>query len=540
MVLTRSFWTAAEFDAERDRVSIGEAVGRSARSWPDKEAVIFACQADVEQVRWTYAQIDDLSGRLATAILKLGYQPGDRVAIFATNDPHWILLEYALAKAGLPIVAVNPLYREKELEYALKASDVRAIFHSPKIGGEPVSPMIDLVASRLPRLGDILDLQDDVERLLSTTKTAGELPQVKPDDLFMIQYTSGTTGVPKSAWLPHGSIATISGNTYRRWGFGVGDKVCQGFPLFHVGGSGNSIPGSLIVGTATLPIHIFRASEALDILEQEQCTGFVGVPSMLSAMIEHESFATRNLSRLKRIIVGGAPVAVGMLERFEEHFGVEILNGYGQTESCGVSASVKPGDLPAKKIQTSGLALPGVSLKVVDAEGHILPCGQTGELCADGPGKMLRYGDEAATKQAFDDDGWLRTGDLATMDSDGYVAIVGRLKEMIIRGGENLYPLEIESYLVEHPDVAEAAVIGLPDDKYGEELCAVLRVAGGAPEDSDAIRSWCCERVSRWKIPKYITFIDEMPVTVSGKIKKHELARTMAARFLQADETQGA
>ncbi|MBC2778961.1 class I adenylate-forming enzyme family protein [Parasphingopyxis marina] len=541
MGLDQSLWIGTDGDPDCDDIAIGEAVSRSARLWPDVEAAVFACQQNIDEVRWTFAELDALSTRLARALLDLGHSPGDRIAIWAPNHPNWILLEYAIAKAGMVIVAINPLYRESELTYALNASDVTTIFHAVSVGGVSMATTIDAVRGDTPSLRNIYDLTIDLDRLLSGAASDAQLPAVAPHDLFMIQYTSGTTGVPKAAWLPHGAIATISARTYRRWDFGPGDRVCHGFPMFHVGGSGNSTPGSLIVGTTTLPIHIFRAGEALDILEQERCTGFIGVPSMLTAMMEDDSLGTRDLSALKRIVVGGAAVPSPFLRQCEDTFGVEMLNGYGQTESCGVSASVRPGDDASKKTGTSGLALPGVSLKVVDAEGRIQPCGVPGELCADGPGKMIGYGDPQATREAFDAEGWLRTGDIATMDGDGYVTIVGRLKDMIIRGGENLYPAEIEAYLIEHPDIAEAAVIGLPDEKYGEELCAVLRPASPDHEDANTILEWCRKRVSRWKVPRYIAFVDAMPTTASGKIIKHELLPLMAEQFgLPTDQPNGA
>ena len=532
MRLTQSLWLGNSEEPGEDAISLGAALARSATAWPDAEAVVFTCQPEVGEVRWTFAELDSVTDRLATALMALGYVRGERIAIWGPNHPSWILLEYAIAKAGLVTVAVNPLYQRGELLYALQASDAVAIFHADRVGGVAMRDLIDAVRPDVPGLRGVYSFTADVERLLAETPFAGNLPQVGRNDLLMIQYTSGTTGKPKATLLPHGSIATIAARSYRRWSFGPGDRVCHGFPFFHVGGSGNSTPGAMIVGTTTLPIHIFRAGQVLDILESERCTGFIGVPSMLSAMMEDGSLAGRDLSALRRIVVGGAPVPPAFLRRCEDVFGAEMLNGYGQTETCGVSASAMPNDSIERKTQTSGVALPGVSLKIVDAEGRIVPCGATGELCANGPGKMIGYGDAEASRAAFDAEGWLRTGDLATMDEDGYIRIVGRLKEMIIRGGENLYPAEIEQYLIEHPDVAEAAVVGLPDDKYGEELCAVLRAARPDHASPDDVREWCRTRVSRWKVPRYVAFVDAMPTTPSGKIKKHELVEKMKGHFL--------
>jgi fatty-acyl-CoA synthase len=527
----QSLWRAPPDDGDRHAVTLGEALARSATAWPEAEAVVYACQPEIGDVRWTFAALDDQATRLARALLEAGYRPGERVAIWGSNHPAWIQLEFALARAGLVVVAVNPLYQDAELHHALAASDVVAVFHAATAGGAPLRATLDRVRPRLPRLRGVHSFEVDVPALLAAAGSAAPLPAVDADALFMIQYTSGTTGVPKAAHLSHAGIASGAARAYRCWQFGPGDRVCHGFPLFHIGGSGNSTPGALINGAATLPIHIFRAGPVLDILERERCTGFIGVPTMLAAMLEEGSLARRDLSALRRIVVGGAPVPPAFLRRCEDAFGVEMLNGYGQTESCGVTASVRPGDPEERKIRTSGLALPGIGLKVVGPDGAVLPCGAAGELCVAGHSRMLRYGDEAATRAAFDADGWLRTGDIATMDGEGYVAIVGRLKEMIIRGGENLYPAEIERYLCEHPDVAEVAVIGLPDARYGEEMCAVVRPARPDHVDAEALRAWCRARVSRWKVPRYIAFVPDFPTTPSGKIRKHDLIDPMRRRF---------
>lgn len=526
-----SLWLAKPEDADPLQLSIGDALKLSAQRWPEREAVVYACQPDVGEVRWTFAELDARAARLATALLALGYAPGERIAVWGPNHPHWILLEYALAKAGLVIVALNPLYKRAELVYALNTSQVVAIFHADAVAGVALRDVVDEAARDVPSLRQRYSFTADVERLLADTPRAGALPSVDPAGLFMIQYTSGTTGSPKAAQLPHGAVATIGRNSYRCWQFGEGDRVCHGFPLFHVGGSCNSTPGSMLVGTTTLPLYIFKARQTLDILEQERCTGFLGVPTMLTAMLEDPTFAARDLSALRCIIVGGAPVPLKLLQRCEDAFGAQIINGYGQTETCGVTSSALANDSAAHKTQTSGIALPGISIKIVDDQGHVVPRGQAGELCYDGPGKMLGYGDAEANRRAFDTAGWLRTGDLASMDEHGYIRIVGRAKEMIIRGGENLFPAEIENYLLEHPAVAEVAVIGLPDPKYGEEVCAVLRPRDAAHPSAEEIRAWCNERVSRWKVPRYVAFIEAMPMTPSGKIKKFVLQDIMTRRF---------
>lgn len=533
--LSESRWIADQTAAVAPPLSIGAALHAAAQRWPDREALVYSCQPDVGELRWTYRELDERAARLAAALLARGYVPGDRIAIWGPNHPHWILLEYALAKAGLVIVALNPLYKRAELIYALNTAQVVAIFHAEQVGGALLHEAIDAVRDSVPTLRERYSFTGDVERLLQDAPANYTLPLVDPQSLFMIQYTSGTTGAPKAAQLGHGAVATVARNSYRWWEFGSNDRVCHGFPLFHVGGSCNSTPGAMLVGATTLPLYIFKAHQTLDILERERCTGFLGVPSMLTAMLEDPSFQQRDLSALRIIILGGAPVPVKLLRECEAAFGAQIINGYGQTETCGVTCSTTARDSLEHKTQTSGVALPGISAKIVDGNGAVVPLGSAGELCYDGPGKMLGYGNAEANQHAFDSEGWLRTGDIATMNEHGYIRIVGRAKEMIIRGGENLYPAEIEAYLLEHPDVAEVAVIGLPDARYGEEVCAVVRPATPEHASAEQIRGWCTEQVSRWKVPRYIAFIDAMPMTPSGKIKKFLLQEMMIDRFGLAD-----
>jgi fatty-acyl-CoA synthase len=408
---------------------------------------------------------------------------------------------------------------------------VVAIFLADSVGNTVMHEVIDAAAADVPTLRQRYSFTRDLEILLQEAPAQYSLPDVDPASLFMIQYTSGTTGTPKAAHLAHNGVATAARNSYRWWEFGSSDRVCHGFPLFHVGGSGNSTPGAMLVGATTLPLYIFKARQTLDILERERCTGFLGVPSMLTAMLEDSTFKQRDLSALRIIIVGGAPVSLKLLRECEAAFGAQIINGYGQTETCGVTCSTLASDSIEHKTQTSGIPLPGISIKIVDSNGAIVPLGSPGELCYDGPGKMLGYGNTEANQRAFDNDGWLRTGDLATMNEQGYLRIVGRAKEMIIRGGENLSPAEIENYLLEHPDIAEAAVIGLPDAKYGEEVCAVLRATNSEHASAEEIRAWCAEQVSRWKVPRYVVFVEALPMTPSGKIKKFILQETMIDHF---------
>lgn len=525
----QAFWQAQAEDAEIVSLSLGQVLESSAGNYPAQEAVVYACHTEVENVRWTYAQLNDSATRLAAALLDYGYQPGDKLAVWGPNNPEWILLEYALAKAGLVLVALNPLYKKAELEFALVTSDVKGIFHADAVNKQPLRPIIDQL--QVDNLKHIHSFSSDIEQLLGSAPNDTPSVTVEPHSLFMIQYTSGTTGQPKAAQLSHQGIATMACQSYKIWGFGKGDRVCHGFPLFHVGGAGNSTPGAALVAATTLPLYIFKATRTLEILEQEKCNGFIGVPAMLIAMLEDPSMNSRDLSALRTIIIGGTSVSPELIQQCEDRFGVEIINSYGQTESSGVVTSTVALDTTKTKSTTSGKPLPGVSLKVVNKVGDIVETNCPGELCYQGPGTMLGYRNAEAGQNAIDEQGWLHTGDMATMDEEGYIKIVGRVKEMIIRGGENLSPAEIESFLLSHPHISEAAVIGLPDYKYGQEVCAVLLANTDTHPSESEIRDWCANNLSRWKVPKYIAFVDELPRTPSGKVRKYLLVKKMISHF---------
>lgn len=511
-------------------LTLADALSQAARRWGEREALVYRHQPGLAEVAWTYTELDVLVTRLASALRAGGYAPGERIAIWGPNHPEWILLEYAAARAGLVIVALNPLYRRQELEFTLADSGAVAVFHADTIGTQDPAATLAGLRSVLPRLRHV--------HAFSTLWTEwlpgapAELPAVatSPAATFMIQYTSGTTGVPKAVRLSHRAIATTGRNSYRCWGIGEGDRVCFGFPLFHVGGSGNSIPGACLNGATALPLFIFKPQATLDIIERERCTAFIGVPTMLIAMLEDPSFANRDFSALRSIITGGAPVTRDLLLRCREQFGAEVVNCYGQTETSGVTATTHPGDTDDKKTATSGRALVGVSILIRDRAGQAVPRGEVGELCYRGPGAMLGYGAGEAEATLGEAD-WIASGDLARMDEEGYVSIVGRSKEMIIRGGENLSPVEIEAYMREHEAIMDVAVVGVPDPRYGEVACAVVRRRAGAEAGAGEIRDWCTGRISRWKVPEYVEFVDEFPLTPSGKVQKFILRQWMIGRL---------
>lgn len=528
-----SIWLSEHtaLDGGSHPLTLGETLTQGAARWPNHDAVVYTCQPSIAETRWSYLVLNDMAERLARNILAQGYNPGTKVAVWGPNHPEWILLEYALAKAGLIIVALNPLYKKSELSYALNASEVACIFHADQVGETQLVEVIDAVKKEVPTLRGVYSFSTGIAELLAASPPSSNLATVDPNDILMIQYTSGTTGKPKAAQLTHTAITTTAKNSYKRWGFTEGSRVCHGFPLFHVGGSGNSIPGAALNGATTLPLYIFKADQTLDILEKEKCNGFIGVPTMITAMLDSASFSMRDFSSLEYIVLGGAQVPSYLIRRCEEKFGVEVLNCYGQTETCGVTTSTVVSDSTDTKSQSSGQPLTGVSVKIVDKQGALVAHNIAGQICYKGPGLMLGYRDEKANQEAFDVDGWFRSGDRGRMNEDGNVSIVGRSKEMIIRGGENLSPAEIEAYILEHPDVADVAVIGLPDLKYGEEVCAVLRTTKTSHASPEEIRAWCTERVSRWKVPKFIAFVDSFPTTHSGKIQKFSLQEKMIKHF---------
>lgn len=510
-----------------DGLALGAALTESARKWGSRQAVVYRHQPAIADRAWTYSELDADAAQLAAVLLALGHEPGDRIALWGPNHPEWVLLEYAIAKAGMVLVALNPLYRLNELTFALRDSGAAAIFHADLIGGESPAATIARARADAPALRHVHSFSSIWTDLMQRDTEGPVRVAVDPDDIMMIQYTSGTTGVPKAVRLSHRAITTTARNSYHIWGLGEGSRVCPGFPLFHVGGSGNSLPGAALVGATSLPLYIFKPGITLDILEREECTAFIGVPTMLIAMLDDPSVRHRALGTLTRIIVGGAPVTKDLLDRCQDVFGADVINCYGQTETCGVTATTVPGDSTEKKIRTSGRPLTGVSVSIRGSDGQAMPHNATGELFYRGPGGMLGYGAAAGGERPD----WIASGDLARMDDDGFVSIVGRKKEMIIRGGENLSPVEIETYMKEHEAIRDVAVVGVPDERYGEVACAVVCLREGTDISGAAIRQWCFDRISRWKVPEYVEFIDAFPLTPSGKIQKFLLREQMSQRL---------
>ncbi len=520
-----SEWIDKLDESELMSISLGELIESTAKKFPDNEALVYSNQPDVDDIRWTYKDLDEMSTNLANAFLDVGFNPGDTVGVWGPNHPEWILTEYALAKAGLKLVTLNPLYKEQELIFALNTVSATGLVHADVIGGVFSRDIINNIKNEISSLEHIYTFDKGLKDLIDRGKNSNSLlPIVNPDDIFMIQYTSGTTGVPKAAQMTHQSLITSSKNSHVRWQISANQRVCHGFPLFHIGGSACMTLGAAATGAVSLPLYIFKPNVTLDIIQNEKCSVFIGAPVLLTAMLEVPNFKEYDLTSLECLVVGGSNPPLELLKKFSDAFNADVINGYGMTETCGLTSTALPNDPPELKA-IAGLALPGVSLKVVNKNNEIVENDVPGELLYKGPGLMKGYGNLPDGSSGINPDGWFPTGDLATMNQDGYINIVGRAKEMIIRGGENLYPIEIENYLLEHPGVLEVAVFGLPDKKYDEECCAVTRVDPELLVDPDELRDWCKDRISRWKIPRYIFFVDSFPITLSGKIQKYKLQK---------------
>lgn len=515
---------------------LGETLGgnleRIADRFPDREALVDRPSGR----RWTYAEFDADVDVIALGLLDMGLAKGDRVGIWSPNNAEWVLLQYATAKAGVILVNINPAYRTHELEFALRQSGVRVLVSAPRFKSSDYVAMIDEVQGRLPGLERVIfidstDWKGLLERGRAGTRATlqARMRELTCDDPINIQYTSGTTGYPKGATLSHHNI----GNN----GFFIGefcryteaDRVCIPVPFYHCFGM---VLGNLACTThgacIVIPGLSFEGEATLDAVVAERCTALYGVPTMFIAMLQLLDAAERDydLSTLRTGIMAGSPCPVEVMKRVIDEMNMsEVTICYGMTETSPVSAQTRPDDDVERRASTVGRVHPHVEVKVIDpATGLIVPCGEPGELCTRGYSVMLGYWDEPErTAEVIDAARWMHTGDLATMDDAGYVNIVGRIKDMVIRGGENIYPREIEEFLYAHPAIEDVQVIGVPDAKYGEELCAWVRVREGETAAEEDIREFCRGKLAHFKIPRYVRFVDEFPMTVTGKVQKFKM-----------------
>jgi fatty-acyl-CoA synthase len=491
--------------------------------------------------RWTYDELNRDVDALAVGLIRSGITKGDRVGIWAPNCAEWTITQYATAKIGAILVNINPAYRTHELAYALNQSGVKLLVSAPEFKGSDYRAMVDEVRPGTPSLEQVLFLESPEwteHNVHDPGVTLAELVtwSLDPDDPINIQYTSGTTGFPKGATLSHRNILNNGFFTTELINFTERDRLCIPVPFYHCFGMVMGNLGCTSHGaTMVIPAAAFDPSVTLRAIAEERCTGVYGVPTMFIAMQNSPDFAEHDLSSLRTGVMAGSVCPVEVMKRcVDDMHMAEVSIAYGMTETSPVSCQTRSDDDLDRRTATIGRAHPHLEIKIVDpVTGETVERGQPGEFCTRGYSVMLGYWDDPEkTAEAVDADGWMHTGDLAEMREDGYCNIVGRIKDMVIRGGENIYPREIEEFLYTHPDVEDVQVIGVPDEKYGEELCAWIRMrAGAAPLDADAVRAFASGKLAHYKIPRYVLLVDEFPMTVTGKIRKVQMREETTARL---------
>jgi fatty-acyl-CoA synthase len=522
----------AQADDEILETTVGGVLRAQAEATPDAEALVEADMAGELRRRWTYGELLADAEHLARVLLSR-YRPGERIAVWAPNIPEWVILEYAAGLAGLTLVTANPAYRPRELQYVLEQSRAVGLFMVREYRGNPMAQIAAEVAAEIPALREVVDM-DDPPALYAGADGTSPLPEVRPGDPVQIQYTSGTTGFPKGAVLHHRGVTNNARYHFARAGARAGDTVINFMPLFHTAGCGLATLGSVQFGCRMILAKLFDPARMLAIVETERVKVLLGVPTMLVALLEAQAAHPRDLSSIQMTMSGGSMVPPELVRRTLSVFGGRFETVYGQTESSPLITQHGPDDSLDDLCGTVGQAMPQTELSIRDPGANtIVPIGAVGEVCVRGYCLMLEYNDNpAATAQAIDAEGWLHTGDLGTLDARGYLRITGRVKEMIIRGGENLFPAEIENVLLEHPDVAEVAVVGVPDARWGEIVVCFLRLAPGAGLERTALVAHCRERISPQKTPAHWIEVQDWPLTGSGKIQKFVLRdRYVAGEF---------
>jgi fatty-acyl-CoA synthase len=525
--------------------TIGAAFDSAVGQWTDKEAIVVRHQ----NIRWSYRQLGDAVDAFAAGLLALNLEPGDRIGIWSPNNVEWVIAQFATAKAGLILVNINPAYRKGELSYTLKKVSCKVLILAREFKTSnyvamlrEVAPAIDSSVSgqlnleELPDLRSLIVISDDeIDGMFRFDDIAGMAPAdadeqlaaralvSQPDDAINIQFTSGTTGLPKGATLTHFNVLNNAYFVGQAMKFTEQDRLCIPVPLYHCFGMVMSVLTSVLHGaTMVFPSEAFEPRATLEAISEEKCTALQGVPTMFIAELEEPDFSQFDLSNLRTGIMAGAPCPIEVMRKVINDMNMdEVTIAYGMTETSPVSFQSATDDPLEKRVSTVGRIHPHVQVKIIDEDGAVVPRGTSGELCTRGYSVMLGYWDDKEqTDETIDKAGWLHTGDLAVIDDDGYCDIVGRVKDMIIRGGENIYPREIEEYLFQHPQIQEVAVFGIPDEKYGEAVVAWIRLREGELIDADGIRDYCNEQIAYYKVPKHIIIVDEFPMTVTGKIQK--------------------
>jgi fatty-acyl-CoA synthase len=510
--------------------TIGENLERTAARVPDNLALVSRHQ----NRRYTYAEFNAAVDEVARGLLALGLERGDRIGIWSPNNAEWVLVQYATAKAGVILVNINPAYRTSELAFVLNQSGCRMLIAAQSFKTSNYEAMIEEVRPDLPGLEKVILIgtagwDELVAGAASVCEEAlrERSARLQFDDPINIQYTSGTTGFPKGATLSHHNILNNGFFIGEACRYTEADRVCIPVPFYHCFGM---VLGNLACTTHGAAIVIpeagFEPKATLEAVAAEGCTSLYGVPTMFIAELDHPDFETFELSTLRTGIMAGSPCPVEVMKQVVSRMHMEeVTIAYGMTETSPVSTQTVPEDSLEHRVSTVGRVHPHVEVKITDPEtGRVVERGVAGELCTRGYSVMTGYwNDPERTAESIDAAGWMHTGDLATMDADGYVNIVGRIKDMIIRGGENLYPREIEEFLYTHPDVSDVQVIGVPDVKYGEELMAWVKVREGATLTEDALKEFCKGKIAHYKVPRYVKFTDEFPMTVTGKIQKFKM-----------------
>ncbi|MGZ8178171.1 AMP-binding protein [Williamsia sp. SKLECPSW1] len=511
--------------------TIGAVLDRTSDAHADRDALVEVMTGR----RWTWSELRTAVDEVAAALLAEGVQKGDRVAIWAPNCAEWVLVQFATATVGAILVTVNPAYRLHELKYVLQQSTVRMVVATPTSGGSDYAAMLAAVTPEVPSVQRVVLIGTDgwsefvaAGRDIDADAITEARDATSPDDPINIQYTSGTTGSPKGATLSHRNILNNGHFVGELCGYTEVDRVCIPVPFYHCFGMVMGNLACLTHGsTMVIPGPSFDPAATLAAVEAERCTSLYGVPTMFIAELGHPAFSEVDLSSLRTGIMAGSPCPMEIMKQVIDRMGMtEVSIAYGMTETSPVSLQTRVDDPVEKRVSTVGRVGPHLEVAIVDpATGERVPRGEPGELCTRGYSVMLGYWDNPEmTAQAIDPDGWMHTGDIGVMDADGYVAVTGRIKDMVIRGGENIYPREIEEFLYGHPDILDAQVVGIPDDRYGEELVACLRLRPGADDiTAESLREFCRDGLARYKIPRYVQILDEFPMTVTGKVRKVEL-----------------
>jgi len=520
--------------------TIGEHFDRIAHKHREREALVVRHQ----DIRWTYGELERRVDNLACGLRRLGLAPGDRIGIWSQNCSEWVLTQFATAKAGLILVNINPAYRRSELEYVLNKVGCRALILSPAFKTSNYLEILRSVATELKSLETVIRLGKEktagmlnFDDLLVDASDA-EVEQLEVlartlqfDDPINIQFTSGTTGAPKGATLTHHNILNNGYFIGEAMRFTENDRLCIPVPLYHCFGMVLGNLACLTHGaTMVYPDGGFDPKSVLEAVQAERCTALHGVPTMFIAVLDHPDFASYDLSHLRTGIMAGSPCPVEVMKRVAEKMNMrEVTIAYGMTETSPVSFQSSVDDPLERRVSTVGRIQPHIEVKIVDAEGRVVPRGEKGEVLTRGYCVMLGYwNDEEKTRDAVDAAGWMHTGDLATIDAEGYCNIVGRSKDMVIRGGENIYPREVEEFLYRHPKIQDVQCVGVPDDRYGEELCACVVLRAGTSASEEEIREFCRGQIAHYKVPRYVKFVDNFPMTVTGKIQKYLLRQQMA------------